>query len=197
MRIVRKGINATLKIFGNIKQKQKIWNEEFKKGKWDNLINTESDPIYEYLNIYANDGMILDLGCGSGNTGCEIKIDRYREYVGVDISNEAINIAKNRIMNDHQRNGRIKYHVSDIITYIPDNNYDVILFRESIYYIKKTKIKNTIDRYRMYLNKNGVIIIRLCNRQKYKNIINMIIENYNIIDKDIKDDNTTAVMVFN
>src|SRR2546428_9853123 len=136
-----------------------VWNNDFVTGRWDCLENTAQDVIYHYLVKHCRNGSLLDLGCGSGNTGCELDESAYRDYTGVDISDVAIEMARKRCA----RSGRIgknRYHWGDITTYVPDKTYDVILFRESIPYIRKRKVKGQLERYSYYLKDNGVFIIR-------------------------------------
>ena len=76
--------------------KRWLWNREFAGGRWDCLKSTPGDPIYAYLQRYARRRDILDLGCGSGSTGNELAGSAYARYVGVDISDVAIEQAISR-----------------------------------------------------------------------------------------------------
>jgi SAM-dependent methyltransferase len=57
--------------------KRRLWNREFANGRWNFIENTSGDLIYGYIEKYCRGGSILDLGCGSGNTDCELDGDRY------------------------------------------------------------------------------------------------------------------------
>lgn len=74
-----------LKKWGNSSTMKAIWDDELSSGEWDFLENSADDEIYHYLEKYSNNGSVLDLGCGSGNTGNEMDISKYRSYRGVDI----------------------------------------------------------------------------------------------------------------
>ncbi|MBS3919783.1 MAG: methyltransferase domain-containing protein [Deltaproteobacteria bacterium] len=94
----------------------RIWDREFDSGQWDYLDSTKDDYIYGYLKNYAADGRILDMGCGSGNTGTELAYDSYSAYDGVDISTLAVRRAEKRSeMEGRQRKNQ--YIVGDILTF--------------------------------------------------------------------------------
>src|SRR6266568_5347303 len=105
--------------WGSSRIKQKLWNKEFAGGRWDFIENTPDDFIYPLIKKYSRNGSILDLGCGSGNTGCELNVNSYREYTGVDISDVALEKAKRR-SESCQRGKKNRYALSDISAYVPE-----------------------------------------------------------------------------
>ncbi len=76
--------------------KKQLWDKEFYGPKWDFIDNTVGDCVYSYLEKYARNGNILDLGCGPGNTANELAANVYQSYVGVDISEAALEKAAKR-----------------------------------------------------------------------------------------------------
>jgi predicted TPR repeat methyltransferase len=88
---------------------------------WDYIDHTTEDVIYHYLERYSNNGSILDLVCGSGNTGNELDITKYKRYTGVDISEEAIQKAIMRTTLNH-RDKQNEYFAGDILKYVPEKN---------------------------------------------------------------------------
>ena len=70
--------------------KKRLWDKEFSGTKWDFIDNTVGDCVYPYLEKYARNGNILDLGCGPGNTANELAASVYQSYIGVDISEAAL-----------------------------------------------------------------------------------------------------------
>ena len=132
-----------LKRWGSTSKKKSIWDQEFADGQWEYIDHTDDDVIYLFLYKYGNRGSILDLGCGSGNTGNEMDVSKYHRYTGVDISEIAIQRALDRSKNNH-RQDKNEYFCNDISCYVPRKRYDIILFRESIFYIPNTKIKDVL-----------------------------------------------------
>ncbi|MGA7565340.1 MAG: class I SAM-dependent methyltransferase, partial [Terriglobales bacterium] len=115
--------------------------------------------VYNHLERHTANGRILDIGCGSGNTATEMD-GNYRTYVGVDISETALAKARKR-SEDCGRQDKNVFECSDFLSYTPTGQFDVILFRESMYHVPIGKVKSTLDRYAAYLNDGGVFIVRL------------------------------------
>jgi SAM-dependent methyltransferase len=179
---VKRGIRTRLiKRFGSLAAKKRLWDEEFAGGQWAYLERTQEDPIYSYLEKHLRAGSILDLGCGSGNTGSELDYSKYKKYTGVDVSEVAVEKARARATSD-QRQAKNQYVCSDIENYVPGSAYDLILFRESIFYIALHRIKRTLDHYGKYLKPGGLILVRMHDREKYSGIVKLIVKNYSIAD---------------
>lgn len=181
--------------WGNSLIKRMMWNKEFSEGRWDCIAETPGDCVYEYIEKYSQNGSILDLGCGSGNTGNELDYSKYQSYTGVDISDIALQKAIDR----SERTGRSiknRYVHSDITSYTPRQTYEVILFRESINYVPGPRIRGMLLRYRRYLDKDGVFIVRIYDRHRHSAILETIKESFQVIDEFTHEDGKTIVIVF-
>jgi SAM-dependent methyltransferase len=117
--------------YGPTRVKQALWDKEFTEGKWNFIDDTAGDCVYAHLAKHANQGDILDLGCGPGNTANELSADAYRSYVGVDISEAALAKAAKRT-EENGRASKNSFFASDFLGYDPAHKFDVILFRESL-----------------------------------------------------------------
>ena len=170
------------KKWGTPSKKRALWDAQYASGQWDYLEHTSDDPIYPYLERYSNRGRILDLGCGSSNTGNEMDVSTYDRYTGVDISEEAIQRAVLRSLKNG-RQDKNEYFCDDIATHVPRVAYDVILFRESLFYIPLSKIKTTLERYSKYLTESGVFIVRMCDQNRYRSIVRVIERSNKVLDR--------------
>jgi 2-polyprenyl-6-hydroxyphenyl methylase/3-demethylubiquinone-9 3-methyltransferase len=192
----RNKFRGFLQAYGTATAKRFLWNVEFSRGRWSCLESSPGDVVYPYIEKYANQGSILDLGCGSGSTGNELDPSAYRDYTGVDISDVAIEKAKTGA----ELNGRAdknEYRQSDLLRYLPTRQFDVILFRDSIYYVAPTKIKGMLERYSKYLKQNGVFIVRMYSADgKYRSIVDTIESSFAVLEKHFSNEPTTAVIVF-
>jgi SAM-dependent methyltransferase len=199
--MLKKLLFALLKRFGNSRLRQRIWNTEFRNGKWDYLDDLpenapqERDILFDIMNKYSSAGDILDLGCGTGLTGFKIS-DAYRRYVGVDISEVAIGKATRMLERDQSRSRKNAYHVGDIATFIPNGTFSVILFQESLYYFSMRVIPTILHRYSAFVAREGVFIVRLHDREKYRRLITLIEENYGIVERSAPERSSGIVIVF-
>jgi 2-polyprenyl-6-hydroxyphenyl methylase/3-demethylubiquinone-9 3-methyltransferase len=194
-RSIRAARIRAVKKWGGAAAKARLWDSEFASGQWTRLDHTMNDPLYRYLEQYAGRGNILDLGCGSGNTGNELDLAKYSSYTGTDISAIAVRKAEVRTR-ENGREGRNEYICACIESFVPTRKSDVILFRESIFYIPRSRIKAVLDGYVNHLTPDGVFIVRMCDREKYKSIVNLIDEHYCVIERHLVGNTKGIILVF-
>jgi SAM-dependent methyltransferase len=182
MRNVSRGL---LQAYGSESIKRYLWNTEFfSHSPWEFITdNTKTDFMYQYLIKYLRVGSILDLGCGAGNTGSEMEMADYQQYTGVDISDATIAYARKR-SEEAGRGAKNHYFQSDILSYRPTGQFDVILFRESLYYVPQSAVYATLDRYSKYLNAGGIFIVRVHNEtnKRIMRIAQIINTNFEVIE---------------
>jgi SAM-dependent methyltransferase len=152
-------VRGFLLSYGPSNLKRRFWDKEYSEDKWNFADHTPGDCVYQYLERWAADKSILDMGCGSGNTATEMA-PGYRSYIGVDISQAALDKAAKRSQ-ECGRGEKNQFVCSDFLSFVPPYPFDVILFRESLYHVPLGKVKPTLDRYSMFLKDGGVLIVRL------------------------------------
>jgi len=153
-------VRGFLMSYGPSGVKKRLWDKEFSGTKWDFIDNTVGDCVYAYLEKYAQKGNILDLGCGPGNTANELAGEAYQSYIGVDISEAALAKAVKR----SQENGRASKNSfvnSDFLGYQPTQEFDIILFRESMYHVPYRQMIPILEKYSKRLKPSGVFVVRL------------------------------------
>ena len=146
--------------YGPTKIKKALWDKEFSGDKWDFIDDTTGDCIYPHLEKHARGGDILDLGCGPGDTANELAENAYATYFGVDISESALAKGVKRT-NESGRADKNSFVCSDFLSYMPTRQFDVILFRESMYHIPYGSVMELLKKYSKYLKSSGVFIVRL------------------------------------
>jgi len=196
IRKARDRFRDLLQTHGSAKTKQRLWDTEFAGSRWDCLHTTTNDCVYSQLERWVKGGGILDLGCGSGNTANEMGENAFSEYTGVDISEVAVAKAQERTK-ENGRGHKCRFVQGDVIKYEPTENVDVILFRDSIYYIKRPQIRAVLERYSKWLKKDGVFIVRIWDgRGKLKEFVKAIEKNFDIAEEYRHDESGTVVLVF-
>lgn len=194
--------SGLLKRYGPSGMKKVFWDKEFARGKWNFADDTSSDVVYSHLEKYVGHGSVLDLGCGQGGTAIELASD-YQRYVGVDISEVALTRARKKTA-DAVRSTKASFACADFLGYAPEQKFDVILFRESMYHVPIGQVNTILDKYSAFLTEDGVFIVRLYlsgpngeKRFRPRAVIRTIENDYNIIEKKDYDDlSATTVVVF-
>jgi 2-polyprenyl-6-hydroxyphenyl methylase/3-demethylubiquinone-9 3-methyltransferase len=181
---IQNRVRGVTQKWGSPAAKRELWNKEFAEGRWNNIEDTSGDIVYRFIEKYATNGAVLDLGCGSGNTACELNSTAYEEYLGVDISDVALEKAKARCK-ALNLDGKTAFAAGDIASFVPTKKYDVILFRESIYYVPKSRINSMLDRYLQFLRPEGVVIIRLHDQKQGDEILSLIEPGRQAVEKHL------------
>jgi len=196
-------INAVFKSYGPSTIKKLLWDKEYSGDKWSFADNTIGDCVYPFLERYIANGSVLDLGCGSGNTATELAATTYRVYVGVDISESALAKARRRT----EAGGRAdknRFVCSDFLGYVPAEQFNVILFRESMYHVPLGKVRAILDHYSKYLTDRGVFIVRLKTsdgrggNRKYRPtaMLGIMEREFDVVEQCQYDESGATVIVF-
>lgn len=191
-------MSGFLKSYGPSNIKKLLWDKEFSGGKWNFIDDTLGDCVYPHLVRHLQSGSILDLGCGPGNTANELTATAYWSYVGVDISEAALSKAKLRT----ERNGRAGKNLfvkDDFLNYVPTQQFDVILFRESLYHVPVGKVKTILDRYAKYLKEGGVFVVRMqgeTTKYRPKTMLSILESEFEVVEKSQYDELGATVLVF-
>jgi SAM-dependent methyltransferase len=193
---VKNVLRGLLQRYGSEKIKRRLWNHEYRLGRWNCLDSMATDCVYAHIEKYAKNGDILDLGCGPGAVGSELNEAAYHSYTGVDICDVAIEKAKSRAEENH-RTDKNAYFQSDILSYIPNQCYDVIFFGDSIYYFSWQRITEILNRYARDLKQDGVFIVRTWTvKDKHLTIVHNIENAFEVVEKHSYADSQLVVIVF-
>lgn len=153
-------IRGLIKRYGPSRIKMILWDQEFSGTHWDFIDDTAGDCVYGPLEKHLRNGSILDLGCGPGNTANELAASAYSTYVGVDISEAALAKARKRT-EENGRTGKNSFACSDFLGYRPNQKFDVILFRESMYHVPLGKVKPILSHFSKHLKDDAVFVVRM------------------------------------
>jgi 2-polyprenyl-3-methyl-5-hydroxy-6-metoxy-1,4-benzoquinol methylase len=193
---------GVIKRFGPSRVKQVLWDREFSGGHWDFIDCTAGDCVYSHLESNLNHGTILDLGCGPGNTATELSADSYRLYVGVDISQSALDKALRR-SEESGRASKNRFVRSDFLSYVPSERFDVILIREAMYHVPQSKVKSMLHHYSEYLTNNGVFVVRVSTialngkvKRRLQMMVSLIEREFNVVEKRQYDKSGPLVITF-
>ena len=133
----------------------KVFSDWVISGKDEGMKDNHFKPVMKMIELFENkyeNPSIIDAGCGNGwliRHFYENK--KYTNLTGVDGSREMIAKAKTL---DHKNN----YICSELDLWKPDNEVDVVISMEVLYYFKKPEIiiKHIFNNW---IKKNGVFIM--------------------------------------
>src|SRR6266699_5868480 len=142
---------------GDISVGKEDWELQYLGKMWNYLSNCKEVSHYSvivgYIQYFKPTGSILDIGCGEGILQARLTASGYARYVGIDISDAAIQKA-------HLREDEKTIFISgDADSYIPPELFDVIIFNEVLYYFDYPL--ESFARYMEFLKENGMIITSL------------------------------------
>jgi SAM-dependent methyltransferase len=100
---------------------------------------------------------ILELGCGGGRW-VERLAPGAREVIGVDISENAIALARGRAASLGLANAR--YEVSSIVDFRPQGMFDLVYFSGILLYLNDEEAAQAMDGIRDHLAADAAIVVR-------------------------------------
>lgn len=139
-----------------LKRPQSHWDRQFSQGKWQ-----ESEEMGQNVGVVVRMVLeealerpirVLDVGCGSGVLGQYIANTPNVTYVGTDLSESALTLARQRVPQG-------TFHQADMETGPKfEGTFDVIVFAEVLLYGNYVEV---LKLHEKYLNENGWYIISL------------------------------------
>jgi len=158
-------------------QSEKKWDQEWSAGSWDYmekvLIERSKNAIIGsvFIPMYAStNSSVLDIGCGEGAISDFVSDKQKSMYVGVDLSKEAIKIARTK----RPHTTGVRFVHASVYDFMPRHHFDVIIFSDVLYYVDSEVI---LKKYAEYLNPNGIMIISIfsysMDKLMYENIFNV------------------------
>jgi len=157
-----------------------VWEAQYINGRWKKLNNLHEVAHYSaiigYIQYLKPKSSILDVGCGEGILFRRFKPNGYFRYIGIDISQTAINT----LAQDQDENSR--FIVTDAETYVSQELFDVIIFNEVLYYFLNPL--KTVIRYADLLKDSGIIIVSTYTRSdRAKAILRQIKTKLSLLDE--------------
>jgi SAM-dependent methyltransferase len=142
---------------GDAPVSREVWETQYRDGRWAFLQELEQMPRYSviagYIHALARTGALLDVGCGEGILLDLLTAHDFSKYVGIDISQAAVELAREK------RGERSFFFQADAEHFLPAESFDAIIFNEVLYYFADPL--GVAQRYSSRLRPGGVLISSL------------------------------------
>lgn len=140
---------------GDVPVAKQVWEEQYRSGQWQLLRRLDELARYSviagYLHHLKPGGSVLDVGCGEGLLADHLRPFGYSRYLGVDLSEAAVEQAAAR------KDAKTSFAAADAELYVPPERWDAVVFNECLYYFRDPL--GTVRRYERFLEEGGLLII--------------------------------------
>lgn len=135
-----------------------VWEREYQDGAWDYLHGLDQLARYSvlcgYLRYLRPAAALLDVGCGDGALPQYLGREHYSEYLGLDLSEQAVAAASARLGDAHTR-----FEAVDAANWTPRGQFDVVVFNEALYCFADPVA--ALRRYEVALRPDGYFIVSM------------------------------------
>jgi SAM-dependent methyltransferase len=115
-----------------------------------------------FSNLKKENPFVIEIGCGNGRDAEEI-CKHTNKYLGMDISEKLIEIAKERLPDQH-------FIVEDVETFEFPSNIDAVLAFASLIHVPKETLAIILKRIHTSLNEGGLLFISLKETPFYQEV---------------------------
>ena len=146
----------TKKIWASAQSKE-AWDQEYAGGHWKGLESMQELGHYSAIAGYADFSeakAILDVGCGHGVLARRLTRLGYQNYLGIDLSAEAIKEASSL-----NQDPRSTFAAADAWQFETEQAFDLIIFNECLYYLGEPR--KIMRKYSKFLAPNGKFIVSM------------------------------------
>lgn len=186
-----RGVRYVITRFGNESMRRAAFDELYRNGSWASLDHEISPDLLDSVKRHAGGGRILDLGCGTGLLAEKLGGDAYAEYIGVDVSREALARANQKSLVHSQ------FIEGDVEGFNPEGEFDLIVFQESLYYVNPMSRLQVLQKYSTSLSPEGRFLVTVVQSDRFASMISLIRERFNVLeDRTLEGSANWRMLVF-
>jgi SAM-dependent methyltransferase len=153
------------------------WDRQFAAGEWAYLHGLDElahhSVIAGYVAYFGRPASVLDVACGEGRL--RRLLPREVDYLGVDWSAVAVENAR------RQADGNARFAVADVGAYVPDREFDFIVFNECLYYFQPAEA--ALRRYAAHLAHGGRLIVSMYDTEAHGRIWRTLEAGFETLDR--------------
>ncbi len=159
------------------------WNDQFRKGRWELLRGRDRTLVF-LVETLAGGHAVVELGCGEGILIEAIDPDTYGSYLGVDLSEVAIESAIRRAGRAELSNCR--FEVGDFEQWSGSEAVSLIIMEESLYYLRPRRQQRLVERCLGRLRSGGFMIVTVHSATRHHTTLE-ICRRVAVVEQEIRD----------
>ena len=173
--LLRRGLWKMLSFLG-APARRWIWNDQFRQGQWDCLRADRRKRVIELVEELAKGGRIVELACGEGILISAINPEVYDSYLGIDISDVALEAAVKKT----QELGlfRCRFKQLDIADWPGDSELSLVILEECLYYLNAAQQRQLLSTCLNSLSPSGAVVVTFYSRARHERSIETCKEFY-------------------
>ena len=142
------------------------WNDQYRRGRWNCIATGRRSKIVSLVEENARGGRIVELGCGEGTLICGIDPDKYDSYLGIDLSDVAVERAGRKT----RECGLLKcqFEVASMTEWNGGVDISLIIMEESLYYLNSGAQRKLIEVCLNSLRPAGFLLVALHSHRKHQ-----------------------------
>jgi 2-polyprenyl-3-methyl-5-hydroxy-6-metoxy-1,4-benzoquinol methylase len=184
-----RGLHFLARRFGTRKLQQAAYNARFLSGEWNTGPVDVSQDLVEVILRHASGGKVALMGCGTGGLAAILDRSECTSILGIDLSSVAVKRARMRGL------ARAQFEVADFASWGSMEQYDAIVFEESLYYLSPKEQVRVLAAHRLSLTRAGVFVITVSDAARYRTMLKMIRSRFHILeDRDHGNSNHRLVV---
>ncbi len=165
--------------FGNTTLRAWSLNDQYRRGHWEALAAGRRSEVVELVERLADGGFVVELGCGEGHLIRTVDPASYDRYLGLDISEVAIEAAR------RDPPPRCRFEVQDLSTWVGTNGADLIISEESLYYLRPATRELLLQRCGRSITPDGAVLVTFSDGAEHAAVIDQccrLFPRHSIID---------------
>ena len=162
---------------GDAPAKKELWESQYRSGGWRFMRDLDELGRYSViagqLHALKPGGSVLDVGCGEGLLADHLRPFGYSRYLGVDLSEAAVQQAASRV------DERTAFIAADAESYSPPGRWDAVVFNESVYYFHDPV--SSVERYEAALEEGGLFVVSTFRSRRADVIVRRLLARYRLL----------------
>jgi trans-aconitate methyltransferase len=150
---------------------QWVWNDQYRRGRWNNL-DAQRDPVtVAYVERLAKHGAVIELGCGTGTLATTINPQAYSKYIGYDLSEVAIERA--RAVAAQRCLSKCTFIAGDMATWEGSSDLALIVIEEALMYLPPADQESLLRKCLSSLKPGGYLLVTAHSAEKHRSTLRL------------------------